>query len=140
MTVTRTRVATAAALLASAALLGTAATASAAPSLWVSQTAGLSTGQAVSVSLNGIDGSYGSVAIGQCKAVVAGPADCNLVGSLIGRADDGGAWRSNAGSAVTVVGAVGGVDCLASAGACMIAVTSLNNPSAILATAPLSFG
>ncbi|MET7770075.1 neocarzinostatin apoprotein domain-containing protein [Nocardia sp. NPDC005366] len=113
-----------------AAALGATAIATASPYLSVSQSSGLSAGQSVYVSLSGYDGDISSVAIGQCKARVAGPSDCNLGGTFIGSSE----------GSITLAGAIGGVDCTAAAGACIIGVTSLNNPGAILATVPLSFG
>lgn len=124
-----------------AAALAATGTASAGPALWVSQTSGVSVGQTVSVSLSGISADLGSVAIGQCKSSVASVADCNLAGGLLGKADGSGQWVSNKGTdAITLVGSLGGANCAAAPGTCIIAVTSLNNPYNILATVPLTFG
>ncbi|WP_157978550.1 MULTISPECIES: neocarzinostatin apoprotein domain-containing protein [Nocardia] len=139
MTFTRIRFGAIAALTCAAAF-GATGVATASPYLSVSQTAGVSPGQAVYVSLSGIEGIQGSVAIGQCKAQVSGPADCNLPGTLLGKADDAGNWTSNSGTAITLAASIGGVDCTAFEGACIVAVTALNNPSAMMATVPLSFG
>lgn len=125
---------------AAATILG-AAPATAAPAMQISQSSGVAAGQVISVSLDGLGADLGSVAVGQCKAQVAGPADCNLPGALLGKADAQGIWRSNGGSsAITLVGSIGGVDCTAASGACIIAVTSLTNPTNILLATPLAFG
>ncbi|MFD6159839.1 neocarzinostatin apoprotein domain-containing protein [Nocardia sp. NPDC060256] len=118
-----------------------AGTAAAAPNLQLSQTSGVVAGQAISVTLDGLGADLGSVAVGQCKAQIAGPTDCNLPGSLLGRADAQGTWRSSGGgTAITLVGSIGGADCTAAAGACVIAVTSLNDPGNVLLATPLAFG
>ncbi|WP_040796355.1 neocarzinostatin apoprotein domain-containing protein [Nocardia higoensis] len=128
-------------VVAGAAVLGATGTASAAPSLWVSQTSGVSAGQTVSVSLSGITADLGSVAIGQCKSSVSSVGDCNLAGGLLGKADGAGKWVSNKGTnAITLVGSLGGANCAAAPGTCSMVVTSLNNPYNILATVPLTFG
>ncbi|MEU7143261.1 neocarzinostatin apoprotein domain-containing protein [Nocardia sp. NPDC046473] len=115
--------------------------AAAAPVLQISQTSGVAAGQTISVTVNGLAADLGSVAVGQCRAQVAGPADCNLPGTLLGKADEQGTWRPNGGSsAITLLGSVGGVDCTAAAGACIIAVTSLTDPGNILLATPLAFG
>ncbi|WP_067701440.1 neocarzinostatin apoprotein domain-containing protein [Nocardia jejuensis] len=121
-------------------LLATSGPATAGAFLSLSQTDGVSAGQSVSVSLGGLPADLASVAVGQCKAQVSGPADCNLVGTLMGHADGDGNWQSNGGYSITLVGSIGGVDCASGPGACTIAVTSLTNPSAIITSAPLSFG
>ncbi|WP_280504788.1 neocarzinostatin apoprotein domain-containing protein [Nocardia farcinica] len=127
--------------VAGAAVLAATGTASAGPSLWVSQTSGLSAGRTVSVSLSGISADLGTVAIGQCKSAVSTVGDCNLAGGLLGTADGAGNWVSNKGtSAITLVGSLGGADCAAAPGTCSMVVTSLNNPYNILATVPLTFG
>lgn len=123
------------AALASIAMFGS-ATAHAA-SVQVSQSGGVRVGQSINVSISGLAPNLAQVAVGQCKAQISSPSDCNLGGSLLGTADGQGNW--NAGS-VTLVGNVGGVDCTASAGACTIAVTSLTDPNNILASVPLNFG
>lgn len=125
----------------SAATVFGAGLAAATPALQLSQTTGVSAGQTISATVDGLGAGLGSVAVGQCKAQVAGPADCNLAGSLLGKADEQGRWQPNGGSgAITLVGSIGGVDCAATAGACIIAVTSLNNPTNILLATPLTFG
>ncbi|AYF77001.1 hypothetical protein D7D52_27935 [Nocardia yunnanensis] len=108
-----------------------------AASVSVSQSGAVAAGQSISVSVSGLAPDLASVAVGQCKAQISGPADCNLGGSLLGTADDQGNWYPGS---VTLVGSVGGVDCTAFAGACVIAVTSLTDPNNILASVPLSFG
>ncbi|MGN2637807.1 neocarzinostatin apoprotein domain-containing protein [Nocardia takedensis] len=124
-----------------ATLLLCAAPAGAAPTLQVDARDGLTPGQSVSITLDGLPANMPMVAVGQCKPLVAGPADCDLPGSLMGAVDAAGVWRSTTGAtAITVAPAVGGVDCTSAAGACAIAVTSLTDPTAILASVPLSFG
>ena len=102
----------------------------------VSQSGGVAVGQRVSVSISGLAPNLASVAVGQCKARISGPSDCNLPGSLLGKADAQGNWRAGS---ITLVASVGGVNCVASPGACTIAVTSLTDPHNILAAVPLSF-
>ncbi|MGV9678712.1 neocarzinostatin apoprotein domain-containing protein [Nocardia sp. NPDC003482] len=118
----------------------TAAPAHAYADLSLSASDGVSAGQTIGVSLSGLDANLDSVAVGQCKAQVSGPADCNLAGSLLGKADADGVWQPRGGSAVTLVGSIGGVDCAAAPGACVIAVTSLTDPGNILTSVPLTFG
>ncbi|MGW4247758.1 neocarzinostatin apoprotein domain-containing protein [Nocardia sp. NPDC004722] len=113
------------------------ATSAQAASVDVSQSWGVSAGQTVSVSVSGLTPNLASVAVGQCKAQISGPSDCNLGGSLLGTADAQGNWS---GGGITLVSSVGGVDCTAAAGACTISVTSLTDPNNILASVPLSFG
>ncbi|WP_405495732.1 neocarzinostatin apoprotein domain-containing protein [Nocardia sp. NBC_00511] len=108
-----------------------------AASVQVSQSGGVAAGQSVSVSVSGLAPNLASVAVGQCKAQISGPSDCNLGGSLLGTADGQGNWQAGS---VSLVGSVGGVDCTAASGACVIAVTSLTDPNNILASVPLSFG
>ena len=120
--------------VAAAALVGAAP----AQAAWVdAQTGGVSVGQTVYVSVGGLAPGLSEVAVGQCAAVINGPGDCNLGGSLLGNADDQGNWQAGG---VTLVGSVGGVDCTAYAGACTLAVTSLTDPNNILTSVPLSFG
>ncbi|MQY26126.1 neocarzinostatin apoprotein domain-containing protein [Nocardia aurantia] len=130
-----TRIVPLLAAAAAVALLGS-ATAQAA-SVSVSQTGGVSAGQSVSVSVNGLAPGLSQVAVGQCTAQISGPNDCNLSGSKLGNADDQGHLSVGG---ITLVGSVGGVDCTAFAGACTIAVTSLTDPYNILAAVSLSFG
>ncbi|MEC3957749.1 neocarzinostatin apoprotein domain-containing protein [Nocardia sp. CDC153] len=113
------------------------ATIAQAASVDVSQAWGVSAGQTISVSVSGLAPNLASVAVGQCTAQISGPSDCNLGGSLLGTADVQGNWS---GGSITLVASVGGVDCTAAAGACTIAVTSLTDPTNILASVPLSFG
>ncbi|MBF6147592.1 MULTISPECIES: neocarzinostatin apoprotein domain-containing protein [Nocardia] len=103
----------------------------------VSQSGGVAVGQSISVSVSGLAPDLASVAVGQCTANISGPSDCNLAGSLLGTADGQGNWEAGS---IALVGSVGGVDCTAEAGACTIAVTSLTDPTNILASIPLSFG
>ncbi|MEU8900323.1 neocarzinostatin apoprotein domain-containing protein [Nocardia sp. NPDC048505] len=122
------------------ALLASAPTAAAAPALTLNQNTGLAAGQQVTVTLDGLDAGMAGVAVGQCKPQVITPADCNLPGALMGAADAQGVWQPSSGNrAVTLVAKVGGTDCTAAPGACTISVTSLTNPSQILASAPLTF-
>lgn len=124
-----------------AALLGTSPIALAAPALQLSQNSGLTVGQTVTVTLDGLPPNLPTVAVGQCKPQVVAPTDCNLTGSLLGTADPQGTWQPNGGNkTLTLIATVGGTDCTAAAGACTIAVTSLTNPNQILASVPLTFG
>lgn len=113
----------------------------AAPSLKLSATSGVKVGQTITVtSLTGLAANLPSVAIGQCKPNVTGTSDCNLTGSLLGQADASGKWTPGAkGSTITLVKSIGGVDCTAKSGACIIGVTSLVNPTNVLARVPLTF-
>ncbi|MQY20897.1 neocarzinostatin apoprotein domain-containing protein [Nocardia macrotermitis] len=131
---TRTLMSATVAGLAVVALFG-AAPAEAA-TLAVSQSGGVAVGQSISVSVSGLAPNLSSVAIGQCKSRIAGPSDCNLQGSLLGKADAQGSWHAGS---ITLVGAVGGVNCASQPGACTIAVTSLTDPHNILASVPLTF-
>lgn len=116
------------------------APAASAAALGLSQADGVTAGQTITFSLSGLPADLTAVAVGQCKARVSGPADCNLGGSLLGSSDGQGVWQPNGGASITLVASVGGVDCTAAAGACIIGVTSLSNPTQILAATPLSFG
>ncbi|WP_330180387.1 neocarzinostatin apoprotein domain-containing protein [Nocardia sp. NBC_01503] len=110
-----------------------------AASVSLSQTGGLGAGQSISVSVSGLAPNLASVAVGQCTSQVSGPGDCNLGGSILGRADGEGNWQASR-DTITVVGSVGGVDCASAPGACTIAVTSLTDPTNIIASIPLTFG
>ncbi|MEV6773877.1 hypothetical protein AB0N05_35100 [Nocardia sp. NPDC051030] len=121
-------------------LLGTPA-ATAAPQLQASATSGLTVGQSITVKLDGLPANLASVAVGQCKPQIVAPTDCNLTGSIMGKADENGVWQANTGnSTVVLVGKVGDTDCTSAPGACTLSVTSLTNPSQILASIPLNFG
>lgn len=124
----------------SAGVLVAAPQAMAGTTLSVSRTAGVRAGQTVTVSLSGLPANLSSVAVGQCRARISGPGDCNLGGSLLGTADGRGVWHSNSSTAITLVGSIGGTDCHSAPGACTISVTSLTNPTNILASVPLTFG
>ncbi len=126
---------------AAAILIMVAPNAFAAPQLRPSQTDNVTVGQQITVALDGLPPDMPQVAVGQCKPQIVAPSDCNLTGSLLGNADARGVWQPMAaGATVTLVAAVGGVDCTAAPGACTLAVTSLMNPSQILASVPLTFG
>ncbi len=132
----------AAALGAAAALVCTPAAASAAAAkLSLSKSSGLAPGDSINVvSLTGLKANLAQVYVAQCKAKVAGPTDCELSSALSGNADGSGTWKSAKGTSIKLVKAIGGVDCTAKAGACIIGVTSLTNPGNVIATAPLTFG
>ncbi|WP_194818179.1 neocarzinostatin apoprotein domain-containing protein [Nocardia sp. XZ_19_385] len=122
-------------------LLAAAPAALAAPTLQLDASTGVAAGQTITVNLEGLDANLAGVAVGQCKPQVVAPTDCNLSGSLMGAADAQGVWQPRAGGrTLTLVGAVGGTDCTTAPGACAISVTSLTNPSQILASVPLTFG
>ncbi|WP_067814594.1 neocarzinostatin apoprotein domain-containing protein [Nocardia inohanensis] len=122
-------------------LLVGAPAATAAPHLEATPTSGLSVGQSVTIKLDGLPANMASVAVGQCKPQIVAPTDCNLTGALMGKADEQGTWQAATGNAaVVLVGKVGDTDCTAAPGACTLSVTSLTNPSQILASIPLSFG
>ncbi|MFF2555302.1 neocarzinostatin apoprotein domain-containing protein [Nocardia sp. NPDC058058] len=111
------------------------------PALTLSASSGLAAGQVITVSLVGLPPNLPTVAVGQCKPAVVSPADCNLGGSLMGRADAQGEWQPNGGNrSITLLAAIGGTDCAATSGACTVAVTSLTDPTHILASVPLTFG
>ncbi|MBF6182419.1 hypothetical protein [Nocardia otitidiscaviarum] len=136
-TVLRTAVPAAAATL--ALLVGSPA-ASAAPTLEVSESSGVAPGQMITVKLAGLPPNLPTVAVGQCTPQITLPTDCQLSGSLMGRADEQGVWQPTGGRELALVEAVGGTDCTAAPGACTVAVTSLTDPSKILASVPLTFG
>ncbi|WP_109526144.1 MULTISPECIES: neocarzinostatin apoprotein domain-containing protein [Nocardia] len=139
MTTTRLRVG--AAVLLGAGLLATSPVAAADPALQVESPTGVAVGRSVTVTLDGLPANLPMVAVGQCKPLVKAPTDCNLPTALMGSADAAGVWKSNGGStSITLAADVGGVDCTSAAGACAIAVTSLTDPTAILAAVPLTFG
>ncbi|MEV6558594.1 neocarzinostatin apoprotein domain-containing protein [Nocardia sp. NPDC051756] len=115
--------------------------AAAAPTLQVSQSTGLTAGQAITVTLDGLPANMAAVAVGQCKPQIAGPGDCNLPGSMLGSADGQGNWQPNGDKrSITLVADVGGTDCTVAPGACTISVTSLTNATEIIASVPLTFG
>src|SRR5262245_15110472 len=132
---TRTLVSAALTGLAAAAIFG-AAPAQAAQ-VQLSAADGVAVGQSIDVSVSGLTPNLTSVAVGQCTANISGPSDCNLGGSLLGTADADGNWQAGS---IGLVATVGGVDCTAAPGACTIAVTSLTDPTNILAAVPLRFG
>ncbi|MEU7143262.1 neocarzinostatin apoprotein domain-containing protein [Nocardia sp. NPDC046473] len=122
-------------------LLGGAPAALAAPALHASQTTGLTVGQMITVTLDGLPANMAAVAVGQCKPRIMGPGDCNLPGSMLGAADGQGTWQPSGDKrAITLVADIGGTDCTAAPGACTISVTSLTNASEIIASVPLTFG
>lgn len=118
-----------------------AASASAAAKLALSKSSGLSVGSTVTVvSLTGLKANLTQVYIAQCKSAVAGPSDCELSSALSGNADAAGKWKPSKGTSIKLVKAIGGTDCTAKAGTCIIGVTSLTNPGNVLARVPLAFG
>jgi len=133
--------ATVVAAVAGASVIALGPPALAAPTLKLNKTAGLKAGGTVTVvSLTGLQPNLASVAIGQCKPVVTGTADCNISGSLLGEADASGTWKPGAkGRTITLQSKIGGIDCTAKAGACIIGVTSLTNPTNVLVKVPLTF-
>ncbi|WP_216908716.1 neocarzinostatin apoprotein domain-containing protein [Nocardia noduli] len=138
---TTTRLRAGAVVLLGAGLLATSPVAAADPALQVESHTGVAVGQSVTVRLEGLPANLPMVAVGQCKPLVKGPTDCNLPTALMGSADAAGVWKSQGGStSITLAADVGGVDCTSAAGACAIAVTSLTDPTAILAAVPLTFG
>ncbi|WP_067701437.1 neocarzinostatin apoprotein domain-containing protein [Nocardia jejuensis] len=127
--------------LASLALLGGGPVASAAPALVLSPSSGLTAGQTVTVTLDGLTANMPTVAVGQCKPQIVQPTDCNLTGSLMGQADAQGVWQPAGGNhTLALVSSIGGTDCTSAPGACTISVTSLTDPSNILTSVPLTFG
>jgi len=118
-----------------------AASAAAAGKLTLSKSSGLAVGDTINVvSLTGLKANLTQVYVAQCKAKVGGPTDCELGSALQGSANAGGTWKSTKGTAIKLVKTINGVDCTSKAGACIIGVTSLTNPGAVIATAPLTFG
>ncbi|MEU0876330.1 neocarzinostatin apoprotein domain-containing protein [Nocardia brasiliensis] len=115
--------------------------AQAAPALQVSQSTGLTAGQTITVTLDGLPANMAAVAVGQCKPQITSPGDCNLPGSMLGAADGQGKWQPNGDKrSIALVANVGGTDCTAAPGACTISVTSLTNATEIIASVPLAFG
>ena len=133
-----------AALGAAAALVcapSAASASAAAAKLSLSKSSGVSVGETINVtSLTGLKANLAQVYVAQCKAKVAGPTDCELGSALQGSADAGGTWKSTKGTSIKLVKTINGVDCTSKAGACIIGVTSLTNPGAVIATTPLTFG
>ncbi|GAA3203304.1 neocarzinostatin apoprotein domain-containing protein [Actinocorallia longicatena] len=129
------------AAIALAGALAFSSAAHAAPKLSLSKTTGLKVGDVISVtSLTGLAPNLLSVAVGQCKPKVTGTSDCNISGSLLGTGDASGKWKPGAkGTKITLVKEIGGTDCTAKAGACVIGVTSLTDPSNVLTMVPLTF-
>ncbi|WP_327146171.1 neocarzinostatin apoprotein domain-containing protein [Nocardia sp. NBC_01327] len=123
--------------LATVALIGGAPAQAA--SVQLSRSGGVGAGQSITVSVSGLAPGLASVAVGQCKSQISGPNDCNLGGSILGNADGSGTWQADSHS-ITLVGSIGGVDCTSAPGACTISVTSLTDPTNILASIPLTFG
>ena len=132
----------AAAAAAAAALACVPATsASAAAQLTLSKSTGFKVGETINVvSLTGLKANLTQVYIAQCKASVTGPTDCELSGALSGNADASGKWKPAKGTSIKLVKAINGTDCTSKAGACIIGVTSLTNPGAVLARVPMTFG
>ncbi|UGY91925.1 neocarzinostatin apoprotein domain-containing protein [Streptomyces gobiensis] len=135
-----------AALAAATALAVTAlaAPAAAAPSLTVSKSTGLVPGDKVTVSAKGLSPNQPFVPLGLCKPNPAGPTDCATApeSSVIGKTDASGVWHSASSNGttarITVKAKVGGVDCTAKAGACVIAVSITATRE--LAQVPLTVG
>ncbi|AYF77002.1 hypothetical protein D7D52_27940 [Nocardia yunnanensis] len=123
-----------------AALLAFAPPATAAPVLHPTPAGDVTVGEIITVALDGLPANMPTVAIGQCKAQIALPTDCNLSASLLGSADAAGVWKpGERGNTILLTASIGGVDCTTAPGACALAVTSLTNPNAILASVPLTF-
>ncbi|MFI6999239.1 neocarzinostatin apoprotein domain-containing protein [Nocardia sp. NPDC050175] len=123
------------------AVIGGTPAALAAPALQVSQSTGLTAGQTITVTLDGLPANMAAVAVGQCKPQITSPGDCNLPGSMLGTADGQGKWQPNGDKrSIALVANVGGTDCTAAPGACTISVTSLTNATEIIASVPLTFG
>lgn len=103
--------------------------AAAAGTLTVSKSTGLAVGDRVTVSAKGLSPDQGFVPIGLCKPKPAGPADCETSpdAAVIGKTDASGVWHTAANGAttaqITVKAQVGGADCAAKAGNCVIAVS-----------------
>ncbi|MBO2447853.1 LPXTG cell wall anchor domain-containing protein [Actinomadura barringtoniae] len=137
---TRKQAATVAAIT-TASVLALGPPALAAPTLKMSKTTGLKAGDKIDVvSLTGLKPNLASVAIGQCKPVVTGTADCDISGALLGTADGSGKWKPGAkGSTITLLAKIGSTSCTAKAGACIIGVTSLTDPTNVLVKVPLTF-
>ncbi|WP_051338628.1 neocarzinostatin apoprotein domain-containing protein [Streptomyces flavidovirens] len=118
--------------------------AAAAPSLTVSRSTGLVPGDKVTVSAKGLSPNQPFVPLGLCKPNPAGPTDCATApeSSVIGKTDASGVWHSASSNGttarITVKAKVGGVDCTAKAGACVIAVSITATRE--LAQAPLTVG
>lgn len=135
-----------AALAAATALVVTAfaAPAAAAPSLSVSKTTGLAPGDKVTVSAKGLSPNQPFVPLGLCKPNPSRPTDCETApeSSVLGKTDASGVWHSASSDSttaqITVKEKVGGVDCTAKAGACVIAVSITATRE--LAQEPLTIG
>ncbi len=140
----RTRVSTA--LAAAAALVAVATMVAppsyAAPSLEVSTTSGLKTGQSITIVGTGFAPNLKGIAIGQCRVGYTGPSDCNLAGGATFRnADESGSVGT---ITIKVAESFGGIDCTQEA--CVIAASPLPTTSppeevaANTVTVPISFG
>ncbi|MER7106939.1 neocarzinostatin apoprotein domain-containing protein [Streptomyces sp. NPDC000229] len=135
-----------AALAAATALAVTAlaAPAAAAPQLTVSKSTGLAPGDTVTVSAKGLSPNQPFVPLGLCRPNPAAPTDCETApeSSVIGKTDASGVWHSASSNGttarITVKAKVGGVDCTAKAGSCVIAVSIMATRE--LAQVPLTIG
>ncbi|MEU5882477.1 neocarzinostatin apoprotein domain-containing protein [Spirillospora sp. NPDC047279] len=104
----------------------------AAPSLKVSKTTGLKSGDKITVSASGFT-KDGQGPLGLCKPPAAGLDDCELsapnayMGTI-----SGGKWsyQGKTSVQVTIKSEVKGVDCTSKAGACVVAVTMLGGSAA----------
>ncbi|NVI92792.1 hypothetical protein [Actinomadura sp. BRA 177] len=124
-------------------VLGLGPTALAAPALKMSKTTGVKAGDSITVeSFSGLDPDLQAIVIGQCKPVLAQGACVNDKALVGGKSDAKGNWTPGKGGpkAIVLVEKVGDVDCTAKAGACVIAATSLLDPTHVLAKVPLTFG
>ncbi|MFI0349094.1 neocarzinostatin apoprotein domain-containing protein [Actinomadura sp. 9N407] len=124
-------------------VLGLGPTALAAPSLKISKSTGLKAGDALTVeSFTGLKPDLQAIVIGQCKPRLAQGACVNDKALVGGKSDAEGKWTPGGGGpkSIVLVAEIGDVDCTAKAGACVIAATSLLDPTQVLAKVPLTFG
>lgn len=125
-----------------ASVLGLGPSALAAPTLKLSKTTGVKAGDSVTVeSFTGLDPNLQAIVIGQCKPKLAQGACVNDKALVGGKTDAKGTWTPGSGGpkSIVLVNKIGDVDCTAEPGACVIAATSLLDPTHVLAKVPLTF-
>ncbi|MEU8803828.1 LPXTG cell wall anchor domain-containing protein [Spirillospora sp. NPDC048819] len=123
-------------------VVGLGPSALAAPALKMSKTTGVKVGESITVeSFTGLKPGLQAIVIGQCKPVLAQGACVNDKALVGGKSDAAGTWVPGSGGpkSIVLVEKIGDVDCTAKAGACVIAATSLLDPTAVLAKVPLDF-
>lgn len=123
-------------------VLGLGPSALAAPTLKLSKSTGVKARDSITVeSFTGLEPNLQAIVIGQCKPKLAQGACVNDKALVGGKSDASGKWTPGSGGpkAIVLVEKIGSVDCTAKAGACVIAATSLLDPTNVLAKVPLTF-